>query len=93
MLKLVYAASAVALTAGASMPALAQAQSSPAVASQQPSGPNPNEVVCQKQEIIGSRLATKRICKTRAEWADAQMQDKQELNRVQTQRGNSGKGP
>jgi invasion protein IalB len=94
MLKLIYAVSAIGLAAAASVPAVAQAQTSaPAAGQQTPPGPNPNEVICQKQEVIGSRLASKRICKTRAEWADAQLQDKQELNRVQTQRGNAGNGP
>jgi len=93
MLKLIFAVSAIGLAAGASMPASAQAQTNPPAANEQkPAGPNPNEVVCQKQEVIGSRLASKRICKTRAEWADAQLQDKQELNRVQTQRGIAGQG-
>ena len=86
MLKLIYAATAMGLAAGASMPALAQAQSS----QQRATTPNPNEVVCQKQEVIGSRLATKRVCKTRAEWADARIQDRHELERVQTQKGSAG---
>lgn len=48
---------------------------------------NPNEVVCEKQEQLGSRLATKRICMTRGQWADLRGQDRQEIERVQTQRG------
>ena len=48
---------------------------------------DPNEVVCEKQEIVGSRLATKRVCMTRSQWADQQGQDRQEIDRVQTQRG------
>jgi hypothetical protein len=46
-----------------------------------------NEVVCEKQEVVGSRLATKRICMTRGQWADLRGQDRQETERVQTQRG------
>jgi len=49
--------------------------------------PDPNEIVCEKQEVIGSRLQTKRVCRTRAEWADARLQDRQDLDRRQTQRG------
>ena len=29
---------------------------------------DPNEIVCEKHEVLGTRLATKRVCKTRAEW-------------------------
>jgi len=91
MLKFIFAVSAVGLAAGASAPALAQVQSNPPAASQQQASPqNPNEIVCHKQEVTGSRLGAKKVCKTRAEWADLQLQDKQELTRVQTQRGNAG---
>jgi invasion protein IalB len=48
---------------------------------------DPNEVVCEKQEVIGSRLASKRICMTRSQWADQKGQDRQEVEKVQTQRG------
>jgi hypothetical protein len=51
------------------------------------SAENSNEIVCQKQEVTGSRLGVKRICMTRSEWADRRMQDRQELERVQVQRG------
>jgi invasion protein IalB len=84
---------AAALLAGMAAPALAQ---TPAVTPAQtpstarPAAANPDEVICRKQGTIGSRLASKRICKTRAQWADAQLQDRQELERVQTQRGMKG---
>ena len=45
------------------------------------------EVVCEKQEVIGSRLQTKRVCRTRAEWAEAKREDRQYLERIQTERG------
>lgn len=91
MMKLIYVVWAIGLAADLSLPALARAQTkAPAASEQKPAAPNPNEIVCQKQKVVGSRLASNRICKTRAEWSDAQLQDKQELNRVQTQRGNAG---
>ena len=46
-----------------------------------------NEVVCERQEVIGSRLATKRECHTRAQWADQRLQERQNIERAQTQRG------
>ena len=48
---------------------------------------DPNEVVCERHEETGSRLASKRICMTRAQWADLRSQDRQETERVQVQRG------
>jgi hypothetical protein len=47
---------------------------------------DPNEIVCEKQKIPGSRLATAKVCKTRAEWADLKLQDRMDLERAQTQR-------
>lgn len=48
---------------------------------------DPNEVICEKQGETGSRLATKRVCMTRGQWADLKSQDRQETERVQVQRG------
>ena len=50
---------------------------------------DPNEKICVKEESTGSRVSVKRVCMTRAEWADRKLQDQQELTRVQTQRGTS----
>ena len=48
---------------------------------------DPNEIVCERQKIPGTRLASARVCKTRAEWAELRNQDRMDLERVQTQRG------
>ena len=91
MLKLLCVSFAVAMIAGGAVPAAAQAQNTPPAASQQStSDTRANEIVCQKQEVTGSRLGVKRICKTRAEWAEAQLQDRQEVERVQSRRGMKG---
>lgn len=45
-----------------------------------------NERICRTEEMTGSRLAKKKVCKTRSQWADQQLQDRQEIERVQTQR-------
>ncbi len=50
------------------------------------SAPDPNEIVCEKQHVLGSRLQNKRVCMTRSEWADLRSQDRQDLERQQ-QRG------
>ena len=90
MLKFVRAIVAAALVAGFSAPSLAQGQTTATPAGSATAAPakaDVNEVICQKQEVTGSRLATRRVCKTRREWADAQLQDRHEIQRVQTQRG------
>jgi predicted secreted protein len=65
----------------------------------QTSGPNapaparavdPNEVICEKQEVLGSRLQMRRVCRTRAEWADLRLQDRQDIEKIQVQRGMKG---
>ena len=64
--------------------------SSPAFAEgtqQQSSKKDPNEVVCERQEEIGSRLSSVRVCKTRAEWAEERRLTRQDIERAQTQRG------
>jgi invasion protein IalB len=77
------------LAAGLTAPALSQA---PAQTPAQPAvnGPDPNEIICEKQEVTGSRLATKKICLTRAQWADRRLQDRQQLEHVQVERGAKG---
>jgi hypothetical protein len=68
--------------------ALAIAAEAPAAAQEKKVAPNhnvgdPNERICETIKPIGSRLATKRYCGTRAEWADRKLQEKQELERAQ----------
>lgn len=50
-------------------------------------GPNANEVVCEKVEELGSRIATNRVCMTRAQWAARKQGDREEVERRQQQRG------
>lgn len=44
---------------------------------------DPNERICEKITPVGSRLATKRFCGTRAEWADRRRQDREALEAAQ----------
>ena len=50
---------------------------------------DPNRIVCEKQEVLGSRLATRRVCMSAAEWAAKRMLDRQLIDRTQIQQ----KGP
>ena len=88
MFGLIVAASAVFLAgqaqATSAAPQLQQAQQQPVVRG------DPNEMVCERQKELGSRLSAKRICKTRAQWASDRLENRQEVERVQTQRGMKG---
>jgi hypothetical protein len=59
----------------------------PAVAQDSPpakgKAKDPNQIVCQKQEVLGSRLAVKRVCMTRAEWAERRRDDRDLVQRSQ----------
>jgi hypothetical protein len=48
---------------------------------------DPNEIVCEKTEVLGSRLAKKKICMTRAQWAEQRRLNRQEVDKVQISRG------
>jgi invasion protein IalB len=72
-------------------PAVAQSQT----AQQQATVKNahdPNEVVCERQEETGSRLAAQRVCHTRAEWAEQRRLDRQDVDHAQVSRGNADNG-
>jgi hypothetical protein len=44
---------------------------------------DPNEKICENVAQIGSRLAKKRVCATRAEWAERKLQDRQDAEYIQ----------
>ena len=82
MRKLLITTAAVVL--GTSAPAFAQSTQP----SQQPAKParDPNEIVCERQQELGSRIASQRICKTRAEWAEERRSQRQDVDKAQMQR-------
>jgi hypothetical protein len=59
-----------------SMPVLAQSPAQPL---------DQNERVCESLTMVGSRLAKKRVCATRAEWEDRKRQDRQAVDQMQKQ--------
>ena len=76
-----------------SVAAIAQTpEEAPDAPTTQKTGPNqdPNEVVCIRQAAIGTRLGARRVCRTRAEWAEHRSEFKQELERAQQQMQTSG---
>ena len=47
---------------------------------------DPNEVVCEKEEDTGSRLSAHRTCMTRSQWAEQRRLNRQDIDKLQTQR-------
>lgn len=72
------------------MSAPAFAQSAPPAQPSQPQAAkpsrDPNEIVCERQQQLGSRLATERVCKTRAEWAEERRTQRMDVDKAQMQR-------
>lgn len=58
----------------------------PASAERKKANTDPNRMVCEKQEVLGSRLATKRVCKTAAEWETQRQLDRQQIDKSQNMR-------
>ncbi|HWI76237.1 MAG TPA: hypothetical protein VNS53_04045 [Sphingomicrobium sp.] len=44
---------------------------------------DPNRIVCQKEETIGTRLGAKKVCLTVAEWQARQRDDRDQTESVQ----------
>jgi hypothetical protein len=63
-------------------PAVAQA-SQPKTA---PNDADPNQIVCEKVEEIGTRLVTKRTCMSRAQWAEQKRLTRETIEQLQIQR-------
>ena len=47
---------------------------------------DPNRIICEKQGVVGSRLATKRICMTAAEWEIRRREDREAVEKAQVNR-------
>lgn len=73
----------LALAIAATIPVAAPAES-PA---QPTTTADPNEKICENIGAIGSRLAKKRVCATRAEWEERKRIDRQAIEQVQRQIG------
>ena len=61
---------------GVAAPALSQEAAKPKKG-------DPDEIVCEKITTIGSRVATKRVCATRAEWAEKRKLDREAMEQAQ----------
>ena len=66
--------------------AAAQAPQTPPPPQQNGARSNLNEIVCEKIETIGSRLGSKRVCLTRAQWAERRRDDRATTEKAQIAR-------
>jgi hypothetical protein len=45
---------------------------------------DPNRMVCEKQQVLGSRLQSKRVCMTAAEWDVRKREERMAIDKSQT---------
>ncbi|KRB82613.1 hypothetical protein ASE00_11270 [Sphingomonas sp. Root710] len=51
---------------------------------------SPNKLICRKQEQLGSRLRSNKVCMTQSEWAEQRRQDRMNVDRSQRNRWTQG---
>ena len=51
-----------------------------------------NDVVCETEEVTGSRLGARRVCATRSQWQQRQQTDRDAITKGQTQVGIASNG-
>lgn len=81
----VVAGSLVLLAAGAT----ASASAEEADPTQKVEAESTTKIVCRRVQTIGTRLASKRVCRTKADWDAEAAANRQDLERSQTQRWKS----
>ena len=77
-------------------PAMGQSQAQPQ-AQPQPqqaaaTAGSADEVVCEREQEIGSRLSSHKICHTRSQWQQLRLSDRSATEHVQSQRTMDGNG-
>jgi hypothetical protein len=53
-------------------------------------GKDPNKIICERQEEMGSRLGGKKVCKTAAEWQEERAAQRRVLEDTQRQATSTG---
>ena len=48
---------------------------------------SPDRMICEREEVLGSRLQGRRVCKTASQWAQERQDARDEVMRAQTMRG------
>jgi TolA-binding protein len=73
-------------------PAAAQtAPADPATTDQSQKPKDPNRMICERQEEIGSRLGGKKVCHTAAEWQQLRQQNREQIDDWQQRLTSTGK--
>jgi len=75
----------------AGVPASAQtvpAQQQPAAV---PKAQDPNRIICERQEELGSRLGGKKVCMTAKEWDDQRRMNRESTEMLQRMETSTGK--
>jgi hypothetical protein len=44
---------------------------------------DPDEMICERHKVLGSRLAKKKVCMTRAQWEDKRRSERDVIDRSQ----------
>ena len=88
MTKSLLAAGALAMLA-ISAPALADPSGDKPAPETKAQEDGQNKVVCRRVEAIGTRLSSKKVCRTQAQWDAEAAANRQDLERSQTQRWKS----
>jgi hypothetical protein len=57
-----------------------------AAAENKPAAKDPNRIICERQGDVSSRVATKRVCMTAAEWEIRRREDREALEKAQLNR-------
>jgi invasion protein IalB len=66
----------------ATMPAVAQTQTSTQSAAINKNN-DPNRIICEKQQEVGSRLNSRKICMTAQQWEEQRRRDRESLQDAQ----------
>ena len=74
---------AILCVAAAASAGLAQALADPPARKTREGAGDPEQIVCRSETDIGSRVSRRRVCRTRAEWAELQAQSRDVTDEVQ----------
>jgi invasion protein IalB len=80
---------AIVLMAALAAPAAAQ-NPAPTQAAAPAASKDPNRIICERQEEIGTRLGGKKVCKTAAQWDEERQQERDALDKFQRQNTSTG---
>jgi len=75
----------VATPAAAQITFESQATAPAAPLAAKPSNPTNDKMICEREDVIGSRLGAKKVCKTAAQWQEERRQQRETLEKVQQQ--------